>query len=67
MSADLQQIAAKLDRLAAEQRELRELLVGIVLRKDSRAAQAKAAGVHPTTLRRREKRALHAAMVRGLR
>lgn len=60
MSTTLDQIAETLARLDARQARIEAALgtvASLATRKQSRAAQAKKAGCHPSTLWRRERRA----------
>ena len=57
MAATSDDILTELRALRAEQAEFRRLIAPVLTRKGGRAAQAKAAGVHPSTLWRRERAA----------
>jgi hypothetical protein len=59
------EILARLTRVEAMMRDLQGILMRTVLRADSRKKQAEKAGVHPSTLWRRERRERMRQMVAG--
>jgi len=66
MSTTEELILRELQALRTEQAALTRLVAPLVTRKMSRSAQAKAAGVSPSTLWRREKSAQRKLRVEGL-